>query len=322
MDTIRERLESIDAYIILGIGGDSGAGKTTFSRGIRRMIGEDKISGFSMDDYHKEDRKTRKITGHLPLDPQYNHLDLLAEHLADIRKGKAVVKPVYNHKTGELDPQVVFQPKRITIVEGLHPFYTYDLRERMDMKIFVDPVRDVKWKWKLQRDVEKRGHQKEDAFKEILAREPYFKLFIDVQKVYSDIVVRIEPSRYPDQRIERPQVKLIMADQGGPKHHLDINFDLSAMFMGSRDHFALEFWNDYHYGKRAKHLTVDGSISKDSFSSLEERICSFTGTEQGRMLEGDEEYLDPSNVVQLIVAWWFLEKLHNILSDLEGKSLS
>ena len=47
METIKERLESIDAYIILGVGGDSGSGKTTFSRGIRGMMGEDMVSGFS-----------------------------------------------------------------------------------------------------------------------------------------------------------------------------------------------------------------------------------------------------------------------------------
>jgi phosphoribulokinase len=71
MDTIKERLEDIDAFIVVGVGGDSGAGKTTLSNGIRRLLGDDLVSGFSLDDYHKEDRETRRKTGHFPLDPKF-----------------------------------------------------------------------------------------------------------------------------------------------------------------------------------------------------------------------------------------------------------
>lgn len=307
----------MNAYIIVGIGGDSGAGKTTFSNGIRRLMGEDMVSGFSMDDYHKEDRKTRKETGHLPLDPQYNHLDLLAEHLQELRKGKGIVKPVYNHKTGTLDPQVVFEPRRITIIEGLHPFYTEGLRNGMDLKIFVDPVRDVKWKWKLKRDVEKRGHDKEDAFNEILSREPLFKMFIDVQKVHSDITVRIEPSRYTDDRLENPQVKLIMTGSDVSVHNIDINLDLASLMSGSRKYLSLEFGRDYYFGKSARILTIDGLIPQISLTELQDRICSFTGTRCSRLFDMDGEHVTASGMAQLVVAWWFLEKLHVILSDIE-----
>lgn len=320
MRGLKERLEGIDAYIVIGIGGDSGSGKSTFSEGIRRLLGEELVGGFSMDDYHKEDRETRKKSGNLPLDPEYNHLSLLAEHLVELRKGKEIIKPVYNHSTGKLDPRVLFKPKRVTIVEGLHPFYTEGLRENMDLKIFVDPVREVKWKWKLQRDVEKRGHDKEDALREIIARETLFKLYIDVQKVYSDIVLRIAPSRYSDDGIENPQVKLIMADTGTPLQNIDINFDLSELIRGSKKYFSLEFGRDYYYGNKASILTIDGRISKDSLLSLEERICSFTDSNNCRLFSQDTKYINPSGVAQIIVAWWFLEKLDIILTDLEKRA--
>jgi phosphoribulokinase len=310
-------LKDVDAYIIVGIGGDSGAGKTTFSNGIRRLMGEDMVSGFSMDDYHKEDRETRKETGHLPLDPDYNHLDLLAEHLRELRKGRGIVKPVYNHTTGTLDPQVVFEPKRITIIEGLHPFYTPELREGMDLKVFVDPVRNVKWKWKLSRDVEKRGHDRDEAFREILSREPLFKLFIDVQKVYADITVRIEPSRYSDDSIENPQVKLIMTGSDISAHNIDINLDLAGLLGGSRKFLSLEFGRDYYFGRSARMLTIDGLMPNESLLELQERICAFTGTKSSRLFDFDGEHVNPSGMAQLVVAWWFLEKLHKILSDLE-----
>ncbi len=319
MDTIKERLENIDAFIVVGVGGDSGAGKTTLSNGIRRLLGDGLVSGFSLDDYHKEDRKTRKMTEHLPLDPKFNHLGLLAEHLAELRKGKEIIKPVYNHNTGEFDPQVLFTPKRVTIVEGLHPFYSKELRDQIDFSIFVDPVQDVKWKWKLKRDVEKRGHDKEDAFKEILKREPLFKLYIDIQKIYSEVVINIHPSRYTDDKLDNPQVSLIMRAAELPVHHIDISLDLASFISGTRKYFSLEFGTDYYYGNLCNILTIDGQIEKESLYSLQDRICSFTGTDCAEIFDSSENYVNPLGIAQLIVTWRFLEKLHIILTDLENR---
>jgi len=319
MKNVRERLEGIDAFIIVGVGGDSGAGKTTFSNGIRRLLGDELVSGFSMDDYHKEDRETRKKTGNLPLDPRYNRLDLIADHLAEIKQGKEIIKPVYNHSTGKFDPGVLFKPKRVTIVEGLHPFYTERLRKEMDFTVFVDPLRDVKWKWKLQRDVEMRGHKKEDAFQEMLAREPLYKLYIDVQKIYAEVVVRIEPSRYSDDRIENPQVKLIMEAADLPVNHIDINFDLAGFITNSIRYFSLEFGTDHYYGKRANILTIDGMIKSESLLSLQNMICSFTGARCGQIFDSSDNLVNPSGFAQLLVAWRFLEKLNLIMSELEDR---
>ena len=319
MDTIKERLEDIDAFIVVGVGGDSGTGKTTLSNGIRRLLGDDLVSGFSLDDYHKEDRETRRKTGHLPLDPKFNHLDLLAEHLAELRRGKEIIKPVYNHNTGRFDPQVLFTPKRVTIVEGLHPFYTEELRRQIDFSIFVNPVQEVKWKWKLQRDVEKRGHDKEDAFKEILTREPLFKLHIDIQKIYSEVVINILPSRYSDDKLDNPQVSLIMRAAELPVHHIDISLDLANFISGTRKYFLLEFGTDYYYGNRCNILTIDGQVEKGSLYSLQKRICSFTGTDCAEIFDSSDNYVNSSGIAQLIVTWRFLEKLHMILSDLENR---
>ncbi|HPM27509.1 MAG TPA: uridine kinase, partial [Methanothrix sp.] len=77
MDRIRES----GKVFVFGIGGDSGSGKTTISRGIKRILGEDMVCSFSMDDYHSLDRRQRAERRITPLHPQANHLDLLAEHL-------------------------------------------------------------------------------------------------------------------------------------------------------------------------------------------------------------------------------------------------
>lgn len=320
MRTIKERLEDLDAYVIVGVGGDSGSGKTTFSRGIKGILGENLVSGFSMDDYHKEDRSTRKKTGHLPLDPRYNHLDLLEEHLGELIKGKEIIKPVYNHSTGELDPEVVFEPTRVMIVEGLHPFHTAGLRRRMDLKIFVDPVRDVKWKWKLQRDVEKRGHKKEDAFKEMVAREKLFKLYIDIQKVYSDVILRIEASRYSDDLLENPMVTTMMREADIPVSNIDLNFDLAGFIGGTKKFFSLEFGKDYLYGHRYNIVTVDGLLGRDNVTHLIEQVSDFVGGIDGSITGGEEKYINPTGFAQMLVAWRFLEKLNLILNELEAGS--
>lgn len=74
---LRDRLNQLQAPIIVGVSGDSGSGKTTFSNEISRLLGSDIVSTICMDGYHKEDREQRQKSGRLPLDPDANHLDLL-----------------------------------------------------------------------------------------------------------------------------------------------------------------------------------------------------------------------------------------------------
>jgi len=121
---MRDRLKQLRSPIIVGVSGDSGSGKTTFSNGIRRLIGNDLVSTICTDGYHKEDREQRKLSGRLPLDPDANHLDLLAAHLSDLKQKKTISVPIYNHGTGAFDPPEVFVPTPIVVVEGLHVLYS------------------------------------------------------------------------------------------------------------------------------------------------------------------------------------------------------
>ena len=151
-----ERLETFDTNFVIGVAGDSGSGKTTFTQAIRRILGDGLVSSLTLDDYHTEDRETLKRTGNLPLDPAVNNLELAAEHLGEFKSGRAAIKPVYDHKTGQFAKRVHFQPTRIVIAEGLHTLYTEELRRNIDFSIYVDPAREVKWRWKVKCDVEVR----------------------------------------------------------------------------------------------------------------------------------------------------------------------
>ena len=81
MKSIMDRIKESGRVFVFGIAGDSGSGKTTISRGIKRILGEEMVCSFSMDDYHSLDRRQRKERNITPLHPEANHLDLLADHL-------------------------------------------------------------------------------------------------------------------------------------------------------------------------------------------------------------------------------------------------
>ena len=120
---LRTLLRRADRPILMAVAGDSGSGKTTYTHGIRRLLGADMVSYISLDGYHKEDRATRRKTGRLPLDPRANDLKLFKTHLQALRAGAAVEVPIYNHATGCFDEPRIIEPRPVIIIEGLHALY-------------------------------------------------------------------------------------------------------------------------------------------------------------------------------------------------------
>ncbi|MEA2192268.1 MAG: phosphoribulokinase, partial [Solirubrobacteraceae bacterium] len=97
--------------IILGIVGDSASGKTTLSKGLVRLLGEDVVTHICTDDYHKYDRKQRAERGITPLHPDCNYLDIMASHLKCLHDGHPILKPVYQHHDGTFGPLVYVEPE-------------------------------------------------------------------------------------------------------------------------------------------------------------------------------------------------------------------
>jgi phosphoribulokinase len=315
--SLRDQILESGRTFILAVAGDSGSGKTTLSSGIKRTLGEDLVASFSMDDYHSLDRQQRKAMGITPLNPQANRLDLLADHLEALKGGQSIDKPVYDHSIGAIAGTVPFGPAPVVIVEGLHPFYTERLRKLSDIKIFVDPSRSVKRLWKLRRDVRDRGYNPEDVMAEILMREPDYKLYVDVQKVYAEIVVKIQESRFGHSPLESnlPEwysVRLIQQILELPLPQVDLTIDLSAILRSSEHEFSIEFQRDDYYGKKVGIMTIDGEIHQSMIEGLEGKLGDLLGA-SSTISDRRDTYVNAIGLGQLILTWRCLEKLAYLL---------
>jgi phosphoribulokinase len=311
----KDRIIKSKRIFIIGVAGDSGSGKTTFVRGITNMFGEDMVCNFSLDDYHKYDREQREKKKITALNPEANNLDQLYEDLVKLKKGQAIMKPVYDHSNGKFGKPVKFEPKPIVIIEGLMPFYTEKLRDIVDFKVFVDPERSIKRKWKIKRDVQERGHKLEDVMPEIIAREPDYKKYIDFEKIYAEVVIKIHPTKFVDVmgNSELVSIRLIQRLIDIPLDGLNLSIDLSNMIRGSKKNFSLDFESGDYYGYPVNIITIDGMVYEQVLEELEERIIEFIGNCNCNIFK--TEYSNATDLAQLLLAWRFLEKIDFILNN-------
>ena len=246
-------------------------------------------------------------------------LDLLADHLECLRRGERINKPVYDHSTGKFNGTIPFGPAPVIIVEGLHPLYTERLRSLIDFKIFVDPSRQVKRLWKVRRDVGERGYDPEVVRAEILKREPDYKLYVDIQKIYAEIVIKIQASMFHPSLLEAVpskdlySVRLIQQMLDQPVSEVDLTIDLSKILRISEHEFSIEFQRDDYYGKKVGIMTIDGEIHQSMIAELEKDLGDTLGT-YTEISDRREEYVNAIGLSQLILTWRCLEKLEHLLN--------
>ncbi len=197
--------------VILGVVGDSAAGKTTITRGLVRVLGENDVAHICTDDYHRYDRRQRAELGITPLHPDCNHIDIIAQHLAHLRAGEAILKPVYRHNDGTFGAPIYVRPERFTVIEGLFGYYLPEMRDVYDVRVYLNPPEEVRRKWKVQRDCSRRGYTTDQVLAELDRREPDSEAFIRPQRRFADMIVSF---RAPD------------GDEGEVQTHLDAELEL------------------------------------------------------------------------------------------------
>lgn len=206
------RAEADKPTVVVGLAADSGCGKSTFMRRMTTLFGgspkapeggnpdsntllSESTTVICLDDFHCLDRQGRKEQNVTALAPEAQNFDLMYEQVKDLKEGKSVAKPIYNHVTGALDaPEEIASPE-ILVIEGLHPFYDERVRDLLDFKIYLDISDEVKFAWKIQRDMAERGHSLESIQASIEARKPDFNAYVDPQKADADIVIQVLPTQ-------------------------------------------------------------------------------------------------------------------------------
>jgi len=189
--------------IILGVVGDSASGKTTITRGLVRMLGEHHVTHVCTDDYHRYDRRQRAENGITPLHPDCNYLDVLAQDVANLRRGSPILKPVYLHQTGTFAPPVYVTPERFTVIEGLLGYHLPEMRDFYDVRVFLNPPEGLRRRWKVRRDCSRRGYTTDEVLAELDRREHDSAAFIRPQQRFADIVVSfVDPGEDAGERTD------------------------------------------------------------------------------------------------------------------------
>lgn len=216
---------------VIGIAGDSGAGKTRLLEKIENLFSTDKdVLFIEGDGDHRWERNDEHWEQYTALNPQANYLYKQAEDIRRLKNGDKVVRVEYDHDTGKFTKQHTIYTKKFLVLCGLHSLYLPFLRDELDLKIFMDTETELRNFWKISRDTAKRGYSKEKILAQIQKRIPDAEKYIYPQKQYADIVITYFDKTLKNCLEENHEVELSV------KFLLSINYDFEK-FLKSFEEF-------------------------------------------------------------------------------------
>ncbi len=179
--------------LIIGIAGGSGSGKSTVARRIAEAITPASVAFIDMDAYYRSHTElTLDERRHLNWDhPDAFDLDLLAGQLDALANGDAIEKPVYDFVSHLREARTVhIPPSDVVVVDGILLLVDARVRDRCDVKVFVDTDADVRLVRRIRRDVKKRGRALDEVLEQYLTTvQPMHLQFVEPSKRYADIIV-------------------------------------------------------------------------------------------------------------------------------------
>ena len=182
----------MEKSLVIGIAGGSGSGKTTLLKNIIQAFGP-AVTVISHDNYYKRhDEMTYEERCQLNYDePAALETDLMVRQLEDLRNGKEILCPVYDFTVhNRSDETILIKPERVILVEGILIFENKELRDLMDIKIFVDADADIRICRRIKRDVNKRGRSLESVITQYQQTvKPMHEKYVEPSKKHADIVV-------------------------------------------------------------------------------------------------------------------------------------
>ncbi|XRB08490.1 phosphoribulokinase [Pycnococcus provasolii] len=275
--------------VVVGLAADSGCGKSTFMRRMTQVFGgdpappaggnpdsntllSDMTTVICLDDYHLNDREGRKVSGKTALHVEEQEFDLMYEQVKALKDGKSVDKRIYNHVTGVMDAPEKIESPEILVIEGLHPFVDKRVRDLCDFSIYLDISDEIKFAWKIQRDMAERGHSLESIKASIEARKPDFDAYVDPQKEFADVIIQVLPTQLipgdTDGKVLR--VRMIqkegkemfdpsyLFDEGSTISWIPCGRKLTCSYPGLKMFYGPDTW----YGQDVSVLELDGQFDK------------------------------------------------------------
>lgn len=179
--------------LIIGIAGGTGSGKSTVVRKIVESLPREGVAVIPQDCYYRDNP-------HIPLEerlkmnydePASIEWPLLVKHLNDLKAGRAIEMPTYDFITCSRQKETVhIEPQEVVVVEGILVLCDKELREMMDVKVFVDADADERLIRVIQRDCVERNRTPQmviDRYRETL--KPMHELYIEPSKRYADLII-------------------------------------------------------------------------------------------------------------------------------------
>jgi len=179
--------------MLMGIAGGTGSGKTTVAKAIRRQLSEEEVVIISHDMYYRDN-------SHLSMDERerinYDHPDaldndLLIKQLKELRSGKTIQRPIYSFTSHtRLNETVPIKPADVIMVEGILVLAHPELRNILDIKIYVDTDPDVRFIRRLTRDINERSRSVQSVIDQYLNIVRLMHMeFVEPSKRYADIIL-------------------------------------------------------------------------------------------------------------------------------------
>ena len=182
----------MEQRIVLGIAGGTGSGKTTLAKGIKEALGDDAVLLCHDYYYNKNAEMPYEQRCILNYDhPESLETDLMIEHVNELKEGRSIQRPVYSFVTHtRLEETIEVKPAKVIIIEGVLLFEDTELRDVMDIKVYVDTDSDIRLSRRIKRDVNERGRSLNSVLDQYVNTvKPMHEQFVEPSRKYADVII-------------------------------------------------------------------------------------------------------------------------------------